>query len=90
MTDLQRFIYAVAENPNLQRTLSEYSSIDEITAKAVELGIERGLTFTEEDVRDYLSDEGELSDDIALNDIELDAVVAGVANTTAIKSKNRK
>ena len=74
MTDLQKFIEAVKEDSDLHDTLSKYTDVDEFANKVVELGAERGFSFTVEDIQSRLAQrqtEGELSEG------ELDDVVGG-------------
>ena len=82
MTDLQKFIDAVAVDANLQSSLSESIDRNELAAKAVELGVERELIFSLEDVLNYIA--GNTSE-VELNDIELDRVVGGVGVDTISK-----
>ena len=76
MTDLQKFLDAVREDSDLRNTLSNVTDIDELTSKAVILGAERGLVFSEEDALNYIT-QRQTEVNAELDDIELDHVVGG-------------
>ena len=75
MTDLHKFIDAVQEDSNLRNTLSTFTEVNELAAKAVELGADRDLVFTVEDVQSYLAEQ---THEKELSDAELDVVTGGV------------
>ena len=83
MTDLQKFLNAVAEDNDLRSTLFKYArdyelEPNELANSIIKLGAKRGLTFTEDEVRDYFV--SKKSSDVELSDIELDVVAGGAVN----------
>lgn len=82
--DIQKFHEEVVGDPSLQKRLRQATSDSSLISLAMEVGQEKGYSFTKPELEEYIKEVKSTSSDKKLSDEQLEAIVGGRAKSVAL------